>query len=247
MGFRSYFNSGVEYTTYFASNIIKPVIKSGLVLNLSAADRSSYVTSGIVWADLSGNNNNGVLTNGPTYNSSNGGSIVFDGTNDHVLVNSSGSIPYGATARTVSIWFYTNSTTWTADTNSLFFYGAGSTGSAFGIDFGTYPNMEVFTWGGAGRDLTFSTTYAQVGWKNITVTYNGTTTILIYENGTFRQTLTLTSACNTTTSSVYIGSINPSVLSSYFDGRISQVLMYNRSLSASEVLENYNSEKYLYV
>jgi hypothetical protein len=209
-------------------------------LNLDAGNPASYPGSGTTWTDISGTGNNGILTNGPTYNSADGGSIVFDGNDDHVLVNSSASIPYGASARTVSIWFYTNATTWARDVNALFMYGTGNTGSAFGIDMDNYPTIQVFTWGGGGRDLTFSTTYSQVGWKNITVTYDGSTTILIYENGVLTQTLTLASACNTTSSPIYIGSANPSAFASYFDGRISQTSIYNRALTAAEVTYNYN-------
>jgi hypothetical protein len=217
------------------------IVTDGLVLALDAANPKSYPGSGTIWSDLSGNGNRGILTNGPTYNSANGGSIVFDGGDDYVLVNSSASIPYGSTARTVSIWFYTNTTTWANDANNLFFYGSNVNGSSFGIDFSTYPSMEVWTYGGAGRDLTFSTTYSQVGWKNITVTYNGSTTILIYENGTFTQTLTLTSACNTPSSGVYIGAVNPSILTAYYDGRIANTQIYNRALSAAEISQNFNA------
>jgi hypothetical protein len=213
------------------------IVTSGSVLNLNAGLVMSYPRGNTTWYDISGNSNNGTLINGPTFSTS--GAIVFDGTNDYVLVNSNSSIPYGSSARTISIWFYTNSSTWVDNVNNLFFYGAGSTGNAFGIDFSTYPFMEIYTWGGAGRDLTFSTTYSQVGWKNISITYDGSTTILIYENGTFTQTLNLSSACNTTLSSVYIGAINPSIQSWYYDGNIAHVSIYNRSLSVSEILQNY--------
>lgn len=219
------------------------VVRSGLVLYVDAANKKSYPGTGTTWTDLSGNSNNGTLINGPTYNAANNGSMFFDGVNDHAVVSSSASIPYGSTTRTVSVWFYTNTTTWIADTNTLFFYGAASPGNAFGIDMSSYPNIEVFTWGGGGRDLTFSTTYSQVGWKNIAVSYDGATTILIYENGTFTQTLTLGSACNTTSSSVYIGALNPSIMSSYFDGNISQTSIYNRALTATEIRKNFNATR----
>jgi len=219
----------------------KGVVQSGLVLNLDAGVSRSYGGSGTTWTDLSGNGNTGTLTNGPTYSSANGGSLVFDGSNGYVLVSSNASIPYGSTARTVSIWFYTNTTTWEDDANNLFYYGASSDGASFGIDFSTYPSMEVYTWGGACRDLSFSTTYSQVGWKNITVTYNGSTTILIYENGGFTQTLTLTSACNTSSSDVYIGAINPSLLSAYYDGKIAQASIYNKALTLTEIRQNFQA------
>jgi hypothetical protein len=224
--------------------IVPPIVTSGLVLNLDAGNAGSYSGSGTTWIDISGNSNTGTLVNGPTYSSANGGSIVFDGTDDYVLVPSNASIPYTSSARTVNIWFYTNSATWAKDVNSLFFYGTGTNGQAFGIDMDVYPQMEVFTWGGVGRDLTFNTTYSQVGWKNICVTYDGSTTILIYENGVFTQTLTLTASCNTLSSGVYIGAINPSVLAGgYYNGNIAQSSIYNRALSASEVSQNFNATR----
>lgn len=75
----------------------KGIVQSGLVLNLDAGVSDSYPGSGTTWSDLSGNANNGTLTNGPTYNSANGGSIVFDGVDDYgnfgtVFGNGFGSI-----------------------------------------------------------------------------------------------------------------------------------------------------------
>jgi hypothetical protein len=60
------------------------VESSALQLYLDAGNASSYPGSGTAWTDLSGNSRNGTLTNGPTYSSDNGGSIVFDGSNDFV-------------------------------------------------------------------------------------------------------------------------------------------------------------------
>lgn len=60
------------------------IVTDGLVLALDAGNTKSYPGSGTTWSDLSGNGNSGTLTNGPTFNSDNGGSIVFDGSNDYV-------------------------------------------------------------------------------------------------------------------------------------------------------------------
>ena len=213
---------------------------NGLVLCLDAANVKSYVSGSTIWNDLSRNGNTGTLINGPSFSSASLGSINFDGIDDYALIPYSPSIPIGSSARSVSLWFYTNSSTWIKDVNTLFFYGSGTNGNAFGIDFDAYPIMEVFTWGGTGRDLLFSSSFAQIGWKNIAVTYNGSTTILIYENGIFTQTLTLSAATTTPASSIYIGAINPSVLAgSYFTGSISNVQIYNRALSQEEILQNY--------
>ena len=60
------------------------IVTDGLVLCLDAANKRSYPGTGTTWTDRSANGNNGTLTNGPTFDSANGGSIVFDGTNDYV-------------------------------------------------------------------------------------------------------------------------------------------------------------------
>ena len=80
------------------------IITQGLVLALDAADRNSYPGSGTTWTDLSGNGNTGTLTNGPTYNSANGGSIVFDGSNDYVNFSYNSSLNIGGLNITLSSW-----------------------------------------------------------------------------------------------------------------------------------------------
>jgi hypothetical protein len=77
------------------------IVTSGLVLNLDAANPRSYPPpyNGVTWTTLAGSNN-GTLINGPTFNSSNGGSIVFDGVNDYI------NLPeITPTLFTFSFWF----------------------------------------------------------------------------------------------------------------------------------------------
>jgi hypothetical protein len=66
--------------------ITSGIVTEGLVLWLDASNKPSYPGSGTTWIDLSGNNNNGTLVNGPTYSSTNGGIINFDGIDDYVSV-----------------------------------------------------------------------------------------------------------------------------------------------------------------
>jgi hypothetical protein len=71
-----------------------PIVKNGLVLYLDAGSPNSFypLTAGTTWKDISGNTNNSTLTNGPTYNSANGGSIVFDGADDTLLGSSTSAL-----------------------------------------------------------------------------------------------------------------------------------------------------------
>ncbi len=79
-------------------------VTDGLVLALDAGNTKSYPGSGTAWTDLIGSNN-GTLTNGPTYNSDNGGSIVFDGTNDYVTISDDSDFTFGTGDLTVEAWF----------------------------------------------------------------------------------------------------------------------------------------------
>ena len=63
------------------------IVTDGLILSLDASDQNSYISGSITWTDLSENRNSGALTNGPTYSSDNGGSIVFDGADDYVSIS----------------------------------------------------------------------------------------------------------------------------------------------------------------
>jgi hypothetical protein len=78
------------------------IVTDGLVLCLDAGDGKSYSGSGTTWTDRSGNGYDGTLTNGPTFDSANGGSLVFDGVNDYAKVN---SVDLSSTNNiTVSFW-----------------------------------------------------------------------------------------------------------------------------------------------
>lgn len=62
------------------------IITDGLVLCLDAANSKSYPGTGTVWTDISNNGNTNTLTNSPTFNSANGGSIVLDGINQYINI-----------------------------------------------------------------------------------------------------------------------------------------------------------------
>lgn len=85
------------------------IITDGLVLCLDAAGTKSYPGNGTTWTDLSGNGNNGTLINGPTFSSDNGGSLVFDGSNEWVACSASLSKLNITTQFTYEVTFYITS------------------------------------------------------------------------------------------------------------------------------------------
>ena len=103
------------------------IVTNGLVLYLDAANYQSYVSGSTTWYDLSGNNNSGSLINGPTYNSGNAGSIVFDGIDDYFLRTD--SLLKNYTTITANIWMnVTSSNTW----ETYFSYNAEEAGLSQG-------------------------------------------------------------------------------------------------------------------
>ena len=219
-----------------------PIVQSGLVLNLDAGNTNSYPGSGTAWTDLSGNGNNGTLTNGPTYSSANGGSIVFDGSNDYVTLGTPALMNGVQVPLTISLWARANSF---GTYNTLWgVYGSTSGGklySLFRVDSGT---LRYFTSNSSGG-FQFNNSFAPSTsvWNFYTVTVSGTLSspsVTIYLNSssqTFSYS-TLTSSLNLSVD-FRIGS--NSTGGELWNGNISNVMWYNRALTASEVQQNYNA------
>ncbi len=212
------------------------IVTNGLVLALDAGDRNSYVSGSTTWIDLAGTNN-GTLTNGPTFNTGSGGSIVFDGVDDYVDTVSGSSTVALTSAATFSSWFKTTTSAagelarqiGTSDNGlELIILGGKISGAAF---IGTWQNFP-----------TSSLSYNDNIWHNAVVTVSGTQ-ITIYVDSNFIFTTSLGSGTlNTGNGKVRVG-LHPNGSSSPFAGNIAITQLYNRALSASEVLQNYNATK----
>ena len=210
------------------------LVTDKLVFYLDAANTKSYSGSGTDWKDLSGQGNNGTLINGPAFNSSNGGSIVFDGTNDYVSTSSDMFNPNSDF--TISSWvnldtidgFDANTiVSDRSDTGSFQLRYKSGTGvqivDSYVVDVGAFPSSETLSTG---------------TWYNITVTRSGNT-YNYYLNGSFVSSFTSTNTYDRGPQTIgvnYIGLED-------FDGKIAQVFAYSSALSNSEVLQNYNAHK----
>jgi hypothetical protein len=107
----------------------RDTITNGLILNLDAANTKSYPGSGTTWTDLSQYKSNGTLTNGPTFSSTNGGGITFDGTNDFVLLTSGAALLTQTSNITMEIWFYKTG----IGLNYRLFYNGNSGANGYGF------------------------------------------------------------------------------------------------------------------
>ncbi len=230
------------------------IVKDGLVLYLDSGSPNSYYSlqGGNTWKDISGNGNNGSLINGPTFNSANGGSIVFDGTNDYV--NFSLTIPT-STVYTVCCWFTAAAGNWN--------------GSLFGFGTGTSPNTQnVYLFGGgggcgspAGGSFGFntwncdsygignaSTLLKNNGFHHVTAIFRNQSvnTNVLWLDGvpqTLSQQFGITNNTSNLTNQFKIASNGWYVSDQLWRGSISLCQVYNRELSAAEVLQNYDATK----
>ena len=207
------------------------IVTDGLVLYLDAANTKSYPGSGTTWSDLSGNGNNGTLVNGPTFDSENGGSIVFDGSSRRTTL----TLPFGQLGfTTLSIWYSrvegNSSTSW----RTLF--ATTNTNVHHLISQNTTRVLGVFD--GSFRSFGY-TPLIDGKFHNYSVIYQSGTNATLYVDGIFFSTINI--ILNLETSP--IGSIGNWNSGNYWAGNISLTQIYNRALSAQEILQNYNATK----
>jgi hypothetical protein len=234
------------------------IVTNGLVLCLDAGNTKSYSGSGTALNDLSGNNNTGTLTNGPSYNISNAGNIVFDGTNDFVNINHSSSLNLSNNF-TVSVFTKVNTDVFTPGCCNAYNIITKKTsinnsnkGWICSYDFRTSGVIQLRVNDG----VTFSSDVTPVSDINLRNIYCQTGTFVhscwtlsgynagFYVNGIYRRTTT-TNNIRTDVLSDYGNSVNINIgsASASVNFSLGSLSIYNRVLSASEILQNYNALK----
>jgi hypothetical protein len=221
------------------------IITQNLVLCLDAGNSKSYPGSGTTWTDLSGNGNNGTLTNGPTYSSSNGGSLVFDGTNDYVNIGTQSLVGSGTSPFSVELWFY-NTKNWTSGQYSVFNTIKQDTEFFIAVfnSSGTLYLYSPFRGGTAQWGIPVTQSNYVNKWVCLSIVYNGgdkntASSFDTYSNGVKLPTgsVNLGGAGGATNSN----RISPDEGGIYYQGNIGAYKIYNRALTASEIQQNYNA------
>ena len=229
-----------------AGNVAPNIVKDNLVLNLDVANSKSYISGSTTWNDISRGSNNGTLVNGPTFSSSNGGSIVFDGVDDRVSRTT--NINTGQNF-TVNAWIYPTLLGTTKRTVAASSYNYTSLNGWFLCTAGFNTNNTFFF--SAGSDNAYRVALANTlslnQWAYISaVCQNGGGSINLYKNG-IETSYELTSVSTNTLTYTYpqfnVGYRDTAGLTDPYTGNIAQVTIYNKTLTASEVLQNYNATK----
>lgn len=230
-----------------SGNVAPNIITDGLVFYIDAANSKSYPGSGTLWRDISGNGNNGTLTNGPTFNSGNGGSIVFDGVNDYVNIGSSIDFSAYASGFTIGFWVRILNI---AQRNRYLFSKRRNDGAdnQFSVIYGYVGSTFELYGGVSGGANQVIRTNSQIlvnntSWHFLYYTVGSATTG--YLDGIVKFT-------NVYPSLTFVPSTNNNLISTFnaggFFGNLSlgSMILYNRILSSAEVLQNYNATKTRY-
>ena len=226
-------------------------ISNGLVLALDAANKVSYPGSGTSWYDLSGNINNGTLTNGPTFSNANVGSITTDGIDDYVNLGNASTIKMGTGNFTISVWV--KILTQTGSPNyKLIITSKQAPAAAAGYGFAWNNSVNKFLWstanGSSSSEIFTTNTWASLVnvWANIVmIRQNGATNNgHFYINGVYESLASSATVLNVdTTTNMTIGNTADFYSLYWFKGTYGTVQIYNRALTAVEVLQNYNETK----
>jgi len=209
------------------------IVTSGLILCLDAANKRSYPGSGTVWTDVSGNSYVGTLTNGVSYSSNNQGVMTFDGVDDRVnVVNNISAL----SNLTIEIFLNTSVVD---GTQNIFLdqflslrYEISPT-NKFNIHLG---NGSAWAY----TSLPSSTTVVANTWYQTAWTWNGSTATM-YVNGVAENSLS-SAAASSGSGNITLGQHTPDT-SYAWAGNMGSVKIYNVSLTAAQVSQNFNAQR----
>jgi len=216
-----------------------------MALNLDAGWYLSYSGTGTTWKDLTSNGNNPLLVNGPTFDTNNGGSLLFDGSNDYANIASPTNLNLGTSDFTISVWFYLYGLpSGESYPNCYWVFGTGPQSSISNTQIFVGKDrlhFDINTDNGGPIDINHG--FSINTWYHIVVTRSGNT-FTAYKNGVVLQTDTSSqSAVNGYGWAIGKPEPTPSGTIGYFYGRIATFSVQTTALSQTEILQNYNAQK----
>jgi hypothetical protein len=211
------------------------IVTSGLVLCLDAANRKSYPGTGTGWFDLSGNENTGILTNGPVYNNENAGYFTLDGAND--FINGTSISSQFTADITAEAWIYVTS----AGVDWVRIIGTGNNpigNRTFGLWYASDRRLLWQRYGAGDPSIYPASPIIQLNtWNHVVATTTGSNHML-YLNGVSIGSNVATGPWAASNEPITIGFAG---IHTYHNGRISNARLYNRGLSETEILQNFNA------
>jgi hypothetical protein len=230
------------------------IVTDGLVLYLDAANTRSYISGSTIWYDLTRNQLDGNLVNGPTFFTTNNGYIRCDGTDDYIEVLDNSLLDFGSNNFTVEYWFRKLSTSVGVGNDNIWGVNKWNTGASPGTNewalsigstnvdsysFFVVVGTTQYNTGISVEQLSINTWYQLIGMRS-------GSTLNTFLNGELKQNVSPSGF----TSSTVINNvgrnlrINNSAVNSFYTRADNAIVrIYNRSLSGEEILQNYNTTK----
>lgn len=225
------------------------IVTDGLVMCLDAANPKSYSSSSTSWNDLSKIGVNTTLVNGPTFNSANGGSIVFDGVNDYCEANDPLNLS-GTNRITLDVWMRFASTSISNILEQSINFNSNNSFLFYTGEFGTGRFIIADRVPAQGYNVAYTNaSYNDGKWHNCIATIDrglsATDQNKLYVDSvldtvvhpTFRTDLSSSFSSH----DLYIGARAGST--TFYNGNIAIIKIYRRVLSSSEILQNFNATK----
>ena len=235
----------------FKARFDNNIVRFGLVLDLDAGNPYSYAGAGSDWFDVSGNNNTSLLvgTTLPTFSNTNDGILIYDGNTQYSRTPSpSNNFAWtpsgvGLNNMTIDLWIKTTdgsgtilSKPWSGNGEYNFVLGHQGFAIVIGNQTNTLGFSSILTGNWINLVIVVSPTQYGAyinGVQNAALTNHGiTNNTPTYGNGQVELTLM--------TFYPYGGAGNPGFST---QGNIGSFRIYNRVLSAAQVLQNYNATK----
>jgi hypothetical protein len=217
------------------------IITDGLVFAIDAGSTRSYPGSGTTADSLIGSHV-GTLTNGVGFSSANGGTFVFDGTDDYI------EVPYSAqldptVGITFEAWIYATDLT-TATYQEIYRKENASGRHLFSfqlngtiLSFGTHTSVNGYN----ELDASITPSGLENKWLHAVASYQSGYKAIYINGDLIDSDTSITGTLVQATAAQIIGSNGGG--NEFFEGNYASFKMYDRGLTAAEVLQNYNAQK----
>jgi len=232
----------------------KTYVFDGLILYLDAGSDNSYPNSGSTWYDLTSNGYDGTLQTGTSFSSSDGGSIVFDGSTGNVLHGD--VLDMGTGDMTFIVWFKLATTSLTSQyLISKSFLGTGDYRYGFAVNNRQLRGLIQGNTPGSDVQVNSTTQLSSGTWYMGAMTIDRSASFKLWVNAV-EQTLGASSTISQwdgldfqSTYPFRVGSYTAADATSVYvplNGNISIVQVYNRLLSSTELTQNFDAFKARY-
>lgn len=212
-------------------SVANTIVTDSLTLQLDAGNSTSYPGSGTTWFDIAGTQQNITLVNSPTFTSGTPSYFTFNGSNQR---GSGTGVVLSSTTYTKAVWFYLNSY---VDNNIV---SSDTGGHYMFFQGGNKMYNGHSNWAGFPSNYPSTATFSLNTWYNVALTFNTTDGMKLYINGNLDSSYTTIKTAFTGNGSTNIASYGAGNL---LNGRIAKVYCYIKTLTAAEVLQNYNADK----